>query len=106
MGIKGELVDQIFNQIYAYKSLIIEFDNQDETSYILKELNRRVIRTEKILEEIKGEIEENRIRLEWIEKTKKDNNNWPKRATLTLIKKEEIIKSFGFRIISVQEDED
>lgn len=94
MGVKGEYIDHIFNKIYAFETLTIEFDHPDETVYLLKELNRRVQRTEKFIVELEGEIPESRIDLEWI-----PGDFWPKKAKLSLRKKEDIIKSFGFRII-------
>lgn len=100
MGVKGEYIDNIFNKIYAFETLIIEFDHPNETIYLVKELNRRVHRTEKLIEELEGEVPESRIDIEWI-----PADNWPKKAKLSLRKKEDIIKSFGFRIISAQDAE-
>lgn len=102
MGVKAQIIDTMFNQLYAQRSLVVEFDTQIDTTYIVKELNRRVERTEKLIKDLEEDVEENRVRVEWINLS--TDINWPRRASLTLITKAEIQKTFGFRIISISED--
>lgn len=104
MGVKAVYIDEIFNKIYAKERLVIEFDGLDETVYLRKELNRRIKRTDKIMTELEGDVEENRVGLNWITFGDIDNP-WPRQAEVFILPKEEVIKTFGFRIITPKSDE-
>lgn len=102
MGVKAAYIDEIFNKIYAKERLILEFDDKDDVTYIRKELNRRIKRTDKIMTELEGDVEENRVGLKWLNN---DAYMWPRQAEVFILPHEEVIKSFGFRIIIPKSDE-
>jgi hypothetical protein len=103
MSLKAEIINEIYNRIYGLETVELEFDTKEDFDYVKKELQRRVSETEKQMNELMDDATlENRIKVNWcnFNLTKIWDKENPRRVVFSLMTKEEVIKSLGFRIIS------
>lgn len=105
MSLKSQMINDIYNQLFAGFPITVEFDTKEDYDYVKKELTKKVVQIEAQLNELQDEeAEETRLSVEFINLNTAYawNKDFPRTVKFTLKSKEEMIKSYGFRVISSQ----